>query len=119
MSDGHDETPTPAPAKRPAIDSAHVRAYVARAVWVVCLTIALILAVAAFSWALNANPDNSLIKLVRNIADHCDLGWFDLNNPIWRGTGNNAQTKTALANYGVAAVVYMVIGRSLERIIRP
>ena len=117
MSEEQDKT-TPE-ARRPAVDPAKVRAYAARVVWLICLTIALFLAAAAFSYALNANADNSLIKLIRGTAEHCDLGWFDRNNGVWKAKPPNAETKNALANYGVAAVVYMVIGRTLERIIRP
>lgn len=106
------------PGRSRALAIAKVRGYVARIVWVVCLVIALVLAAAAFSYALEANQDNSLVKLVRDVADRCDLGWFDLNQPVWRATGDNAQTKTALANYGIAAVVYLMVGRLLERLIR-
>ncbi|GAB2984362.1 hypothetical protein [Nocardioides montaniterrae] len=118
MSEEQDKTRAPE-ARRPAVDVTKVRAYAARAVWLICLAIALVLAAAAFSYALNANADNSLIHSIRNLAKATDLGWFDLNQPIWKAKPPNALTKTALANYGVASVVYMVIGRTLERIIRP
>ncbi|HJQ07346.1 MAG TPA: hypothetical protein VJ872_17990 [Nocardioides sp.] len=108
----------PARSRSRALTAAQVRGRVATVVWTICVVIALCLAGAAFSYALDANPANSLIKLLRNVADHCDLGWFDLRNPIWRGTGANAETKTVLANYGIAAVVYLVVGRALERLIR-
>ena len=90
-----------------------------RVVWFVFLAIALFLAAAAFSYALDANAANPLIKFIRHVAEACDLGWFDLNNPIWKAKPPNALTKTALANYGVAAVAYLVVGRVLERLIRP
>ncbi|GAB3862180.1 hypothetical protein GCM10028801_27270 [Nocardioides maradonensis] len=108
----------PARKRSRALTSAQIRGRVASVVWTICVVIALCLAGAAFSYALDANPGNSLIKLLREVADHCDLGWFDLRNPIWRGTGANAETKTVLANYGIAAVVYLVVGRALERLIR-
>ncbi|GAB4005921.1 hypothetical protein GCM10028772_14870 [Nocardioides ultimimeridianus] len=107
-----------APRRSRALTSAQIRGRIASVLWTVCVVIALCLAGAAFSYALDANPANSLIKLLRGVADHCDLGWFDLDNPIWRGTGANAETKTVLANYGIAAVVYLVVGRALERLIR-
>ncbi|THV17998.1 hypothetical protein E9934_04125 [Nocardioides caeni] len=91
----------------------------ARAVWGVCVALALVVAVAAFTYALEANDDNGLVKLVRDLADAFDLGFFDLDNPVKEFTGDNAVTKNALFNYGLAAVVYLVIGRVLERIIRP
>ncbi|MEZ0578913.1 hypothetical protein [Nocardioides sp. MH1] len=98
---------------------ARIRGVLSRAVWVVCLTLALVLAAAAFSFALDANVDNGLVKLVRDLADAFDLGWFDLDKPVKEFKAPNADVKTALFNYGIAAVVYLIIGRFLERLIRP
>ncbi|MDQ6522481.1 hypothetical protein RB608_02665 [Nocardioides sp. LHD-245] len=98
---------------------ARVRDNIARVVWIVCMVLALILAVAAFTYALEANQDNGLVKLVRDLADIFDLGFFDLDNPVKAFEGKNAVVKTALFNYGLASVVYLVIGRVLERIVRP
>lgn len=102
-----------------ALVVAQVRGQLARIVWIVCLVIALVLAAAAFSYALDANAGNGLVRLIRHVAEHCDLGWFSLTNPIKRFNNPNGQVKTALFNYGIAAVVYLVVGRILERIIRP
>ncbi|MCR1782393.1 hypothetical protein KVF89_07605 [Nocardioides carbamazepini] len=98
---------------------ARVRDNIARLVWIVCMALALVLAVAAFTYALEANQDNGLVKLVRDLADIFDLGFFDLDNPVKAFEGKNAVVKTALFNYGLASVVYLVIGRVLERIVRP
>ena len=113
------DTPDQSARRRPGMSTAQIRTLVARVVWIVCLLIALALAAAAFSYALDANAANPLVKFVRHVADGCDLGWFDLDNPVWQAKAPNALTKTALANYGVAAVLYLVVGRVLERIIRP
>ncbi|MFB9763445.1 hypothetical protein ACFFOS_03520 [Nocardioides kongjuensis] len=102
-----------------SLTAARVRDNIARVVWVVCMALALVLAVAAFTYALEANQDNGLVKLVRDLADTFDLSVFDLDNPVKAFTGKNAVVKTALFNYGLASVVYLVIGRVLERIIRP
>jgi hypothetical protein len=101
-----------------ALTVARVRGIVSRALWVICLTLALILAAAAFSYALDANEKNELVKLVRNLADTFDLGFFDLKNPVKSFNDPNSDVKTALFNYGIAAVVYLIIGRFLERLIR-
>lgn len=90
----------------------------ARIVWGVFLGIALVLAVAAFSFALDANEENTLVKAVRSLADVFDLGLFDRDNPVWQAEGANAAVKTVLANYGLAAVAYLVVGRIAERLIR-
>ncbi|PWN01718.1 hypothetical protein DJ010_16925 [Nocardioides silvaticus] len=102
-----------------ALTVARVRGTVARVVWVVCLTLALILAIAAFSFALDANEENGLVQLVRDLADAFDLRAFDLEKPVKEFDDPNSEVKTALFNYGIAAVVYMIVGRFLERLIRP
>lgn len=127
MSSSDDRSAAPdASADQPAtarpsrsLTVARVRDNVARVVWIVCMVLALILAVAAFTYALEANQDNGLVKLVRDLADVFDLGFFDLDNPVKAFEGKNAVVKTALFNYGLASVVYLVVGRVLERIIRP
>jgi hypothetical protein len=112
------DRPTAARPSR-SLTVARVRDNIARLVWIVCMALALVLAVAAFTYALEANQDNGLVKLVRDLADIFDLGFFDLDNPVKAFEGKNAVVKTALFNYGLASVVYLVIGRVLERIVRP
>lgn len=102
-----------------ALTIARVRTLVSRAVWVICLTLALILAAAAFSFALDANDENGLVQLVRDLANTFDLTVFDLDKPVKEFNEPNSDVKTALFNYGIAAVVYLIVGRFLERLIRP
>lgn len=105
-----------------AITVAKVRTHGARVVWGVCLAFALILAVAAFSYALELREQNPLVGLFRDLADAVDLGIFDLDNPIKAFDDDDAtvkQTKEALTNYGLGAIFYIVIGRLAERIVRP
>ena len=75
---------------------ARVRGTVARVIWLVCLVLALVLAVAAFSYALDANQKNDLVKLVRDLADGFDLGFFDLEQPVKKFEPPNGDVKTAL-----------------------
>src|SRR3546814_10174982 len=77
-----------------------IRTIVARVVWVACLVLALVLACAAFSFALEANEKNDLVTLVRDLADAFDLGFFDLDNPVKGFDDPNGEVKTALFNYG-------------------
>lgn len=102
-----------------ALNAARVRDSAARVVWIVCVTLALVLAAAAFSYALEANEDNALVQAVRELATTFDLGFFDLDNPVKEFADPNGSVKTALFNYGIACVVYLVLGRILERLIRP
>ncbi|KRA29489.1 MULTISPECIES: hypothetical protein [unclassified Nocardioides] len=122
MSDNVEETGTPIADPGPSsrtLAAARWRDLAARVIWGVCVTLALILAAAAFTFALEANANNDLVKIVRDLANAFDLGFFDLDNPVKEFTGKNDLVKTALFNYGIAAVVYLVVGRLLERVIRP
>jgi len=83
---------------------------------------ALILAVGALLIALHgagSNPDNGLYKFVVNSGDKLDLGAFSRDNGLFSFEGGDALTKNALTNWGIAAVVWLVVGRVLDRVIRP
>ncbi|WP_309647293.1 hypothetical protein [Nocardioides sp.] len=99
--------------------SARVRVIVARVVWALFVVCASALAVAALLIALDAEPTNPFVEFVLDLADGVDLGIFSLENPIKKFGGENGETTTALFNYGLGAVAYLVVGRLLERVIRP
>jgi hypothetical protein len=99
--------------------AARVRVRLAQLVWLVAVVCALVLAVGALLIALGANKDNQLVKLVLDVADAIDLGVFSRDNGVFKFHGADAATKNALANWGLAAVAYLVVGRILERLIRP
>jgi hypothetical protein len=80
---------------------------------------ALFLAVGALCVALDANTDNALVKFVLDGANAVDLGIFSRDNGIKEFTGENAATKNALFNWGLGAIAWLVVGRIVERIIRP
>jgi hypothetical protein len=96
-----------------------VRSRIASIVWLVAVACAVVLALAAVLTALSpANQDNSVVEWLTSSADvlagplgGADGGVFDF--------GRNEEAKNALANWGLAAIVYLVIGRVLDRIIRP
>nr|WP_221634637.1 hypothetical protein [Nocardioides luti] len=96
-----------------------MRTRVAQVVWLVFVVAALFLAVGALLIALDANRDNGLVKFILDGANTVDLGIFSRNNGIKDFTGNNADVKNALFNWGIGAIVWLVVGRVLERIIRP
>jgi hypothetical protein len=103
-------------------DADRIRTIVARAVWLVFVLCALSLAVAALLYALGANEQNSLVKLFYNLADAVDLGFFDLDKPIKIFEGDQALKKTALFNYGIGAIlylIYLIVGRIVEKLIHP
>jgi hypothetical protein len=98
-----------------------VRLRVAQVVWLVCVLAALCLAVGALLIALDdsVNRTNDLVKFVLDSADRIDLGVFDRDNGVLDFDGKNAETKNALCNWGIAAVVWLIAGRIVDRIIRP
>jgi hypothetical protein len=96
-----------------------VRLRLAQLVWLVCVLAALVLAIGALLVALKANKDNDLVQWVLDAADKLDLSVFDRDNGIKDFTGKNAEIKEALLNWGLAAIVWLVAGRIIDRIIRP
>ena len=96
-----------------------VRTRVAQVVWLLFVLCALFLAVGALLVALQANEDNPLVAFVLDGADAIDLGVFSRENGIMEFTGEDAETKNALVNWGIGAVAYLVVGRIVDRIVRP
>ena len=98
-----------------------VRTRIAQLVWAVCVIAALILAVGALCIALKANTDNSLVKFCIDTADKLDFGVFSRTDGVahWKGHSHSALTKNAVVNWGLAAVVWLIIGQVLASIIRP
>ena len=96
-----------------------VRMVLAQVVWLLFLVAAMFLAVGALLIALDANQDNDLVKFVLAGADRVDLGIFSRDNGIKQFTGDNAETKNALFNWGLGAAAWLFVGRILDRLIRP
>ena len=95
------------------------RGRLAQLLWTVCVVLALVLAAGALLVAIDANEDNGLVSFVLSAADGVDLGVFSRENGIREFTGENAETKNALVNWGLGAVAYLLLGRLLERVVRP
>ena len=98
-----------------------VRSRISQLVWIVCALAALVLAVAALCIALKANAGNGLVKFCIDTADKLDFGVFSRTDGVasWKGHSHTALTKNALVNWGLAAVVWLIIGRVVERLVRP
>ena len=97
-----------------------VRVLAARVLWTACVLAALVLALGALLIALDANRDNGLVTFVLDLADAFDLGVFSMENGIKEWTkGEHAETKNALFNWGLGAVAWLVLGRILDRLVRP
>jgi uncharacterized membrane protein len=112
-------TTEPAPAKRrrsgeKVVAGVNVvRSRIASLVWLVAVVCALFLAVGALLVALKMNQANPIVSFVLDTAHKLDFGTFK------DFTGKGAATKEALTNWGIAAVIYLVAGKVLDRIIRP
>lgn len=99
--------------------AAVVRNKLASLVWLVAVVCALFLAVGALLIALNANEDNPVVSFVVSGAGYLD-GPFSLSDGIFTFPDDeDGRVRSALTNWGIAAVVYLLIGKILDRIIRP
>jgi hypothetical protein len=98
---------------------ARPRTVLAQVLWTLCVLAALFLAVGALLVALKANEDNALVKAVMHVADAVDLGVFDRVNGIKQFGGSDAATKDALFNWGLGALAWLIVGRLIDRVLRP
>ena len=106
--------------KKPAVNTVNkVRSYVATAVWVLAVLAAVILAVGALLVTLDFNKDNAVVDFFTTTANKIDFGVFKEFTPGKGETAQDVRTKMVLVNWGIAAVLYLVGGKILERIIRP
>ncbi len=109
---------SPGSRRRPSAQSlrsgvAVVRTRLAALVWLAAVVCALLLAIGALVVALNMNQHNAIVSFVTDAAHKLDFG------ELKKFHGHNAAIKSALVNWGVAAVIYLVIGKILDRLIRP
>jgi hypothetical protein len=58
------------------------------------------------------------VKFVLDVADAID-GPFSRGNGIFDFHGENGDIKDAVVNWGIAALVYLAIGRYLQRLLAP
>jgi hypothetical protein len=92
----------------------------AKVVRVVFRVFSLVLALGAFFVAAGdvVGPDNPVVKFVLNFADAID-GPFSRENRIFSFHGQNAETKSVVVNWGIAAIVYLAIGQYAQRLLAP
>ena len=96
-----------------------IRATLAHVLWLACVVSALLLAVGALLIALDANKSNGLVDAVLRAADVVDLDVFSRGDGIKQFRGQGAEVKNALFNWGLGAVAWLVVGRILDRIVKP
>ena len=96
-----------------------VRSRVAQVVWLLFVVAAVFLAVGALCIALDFNRSNPLVEFFINGANFFDLGIFSRKDGLKSFDGSNADVKNALFNWGLGAIAWLVVGRVLDRIVRP
>ena len=100
-----------------------VRLRLAQLVWLACVIAALVLAAGALLIALGddtVNRGSDLFKFVTDVGDKLDLVFFDRKDGVFAFKGQeDAETKRALVNWGIAAVLWLIGGKIVDRIIRP
>lgn len=113
------ETTTTAASPGRRRSSAQVRTTLSRVLWGLCALLAVVLALGALLVALDANRDNALVDAVVSLADKADLSVFSRTNGVFTFDGADAEARSALVNWGLAAVAWLIIGRVVERVVRP
>ena len=95
------------------------RAQIGRIVGLVFSLIALLLAIGAVLVALGHNVDqtNPIVKAILDF-DAAVSGPLGRDHGIFHFHGKSEAAKNALVNWGIAALVYLLVGRLLARLIR-
>ncbi|MCW2785899.1 MAG: hypothetical protein JWP74_2416 [Marmoricola sp.] len=114
------DEPFPERARTKQAENDLIRHTMAQILRVVFLLFSVVLALGAFLVAAhnNVSQNNVLVKFVLHMADAID-GPFSRSNGIFSFHGSKAETKDAVVNWGIAALVYLAIGRYLQRLLAP
>lgn len=114
------DEPFPEHAEAKKIQNDQIRDTMAKILRVVFLLFSVVLALGAFLIAArdNVSQTNDLVRFVKAMGDAID-GPFSRTDGIFTFTGENAETKDAVVNWGLAALVYLAIGRYLQHLLGP
>jgi hypothetical protein len=99
-----------------------LRSILASAVWFAAVLCALTLALGALVVALDFNRDNIAVDTILTMANTIDFGVFkdfDPGKGASKSEQQSAQTKSVMVNWGLAALIYLVVGKVLDRLVRP
>ena len=95
------------------------RARAAQVVWLFFVVAAVFLAVGALCIALDFNRQNPLVEFFLAGAEFFDLDIFSRRDGLKSFDGANADVKNALFNWGLGAIVWLIVGRIVVRVIQP
>lgn len=99
-----------------------VRKGIASAIWLLAVLAALILAAGALVVALDFDRNNDVVSFLTNTADNINfLGTMKKFQPTGKSPDavHSALVQRVLVNWGICAVVYLVVGKILDRLVRP
>jgi hypothetical protein len=96
-----------------AVDNMRTR--IGTIVWIIAVLCALVLAATACWWPWTPTRRTTSCSGSGERADWLDGPFHNL----FKFEGKNAGEKSLLVNNGIAAVAYLVVGKVLERIIKP
>lgn len=106
----------PMPERR--IRTERAREIASQAIKVVATFAGCCLIVAAVLISVKANPNNSLVTLIRHLAQFFDLGFFSLSNPVKQFGGDHGPALTALLNYGIGSIVWFTVGGLIATLVK-
>ncbi|MCY7396518.1 MAG: hypothetical protein LH468_10270 [Nocardioides sp.] len=97
-----------------------LRTRLARVVLGACTLVAALIVLGAVLVAVRGsiNADNDLVRLLLDIAETFD-GPFSRKDGIFDFDGTYGVTLDAVVNWGIAAVVWLGVGRIVSGVIRP
>lgn len=105
--------------KRQVRDSAtYLRTRLADVVWLASALCAVVLAVGALLVALEANSQNHVVQWFTDGAEWL-AGPLGTVFEFEKRNGSPDAVKNSLVNWGIAALVFLVVGRLVHRVIRP
>lgn len=114
------DEPLPERSKARQAEKDQIRDTMSKVLRIVFLFFSVVLALGAFLVAAheNVSQDNPVVRFILDVAGAID-GPFSRENGIFAFKGENAEIKDAVVNWGIAAMVYLVIGRYLQRLLAP
>ena len=100
-------------------DVNRVRNVLATVIWLVAVVAAATLAIGALLIVLDFNRQNGVVEFITDAADN--LNFLGTLKEFQEGgkKGGVDVTKTVLVNWGICAVVWIVAGKVIERLVRP
>lgn len=112
------------PGRRRAVDTVggvtRVRGLLASVVWLLAVVAASFLAVGALLVSLEFNLDNGVVSFVTDTAARLDFGELKSFDPgTTEASAQDALAKSVLVNWGIAAIVYLLLGKLVDRVVRP